>query len=94
MNPTLGEIQGAINSTAKQVLAVAKGLRCWGGKDGATTYYQLIAKDKEVRRLGGGCLEARVKCRGMGWLGVGAGPGDCLAELWNVVMDCMSGASW
>lgn len=48
MNPTLEEIQGAINSTAKQVLAVSKSLPCWGGKESAATYYELIAKDKEV----------------------------------------------
>jgi dynein heavy chain len=48
MNPTLEEIQGAINSTAKQVLAVSKSLPCWGSKESVATYYELIAKDKEV----------------------------------------------
>lgn len=47
MNPTLDDIQVAINDCAKRVLTTSKKLPCWG-LDGVNTYNDLIACDKEV----------------------------------------------
>lgn len=51
MNPTLEEIQEAINTTAKKILGTSKKLRCWGMSHGPATYYDLIARDKEVVKV-------------------------------------------
>jgi dynein heavy chain len=48
LNPTLDGIQEAINSTAKAILRASRKLRCWGMLNGPPTYYDLIARDKEV----------------------------------------------
>eukprot|EP00882_Tetradesmus_deserticola_P029956 GHRQ01033598.1.p1 GENE.GHRQ01033598.1~~GHRQ01033598.1.p1 ORF type:complete len:173 (+),score=58.59 GHRQ01033598.1:276-794(+) len=48
LNPTLDDIQDAINSTAKTILQASRQLRCWGMINGPPTYYDLIARDKEV----------------------------------------------
>eukprot|EP00955_Chlamydomonas_euryale_P103513 365498-Chlamydomonas_euryale.AAC.1 len=47
MNPSLDEIQDAINSCAKRVLVTSKSLPCWG-IPGTETYYDFIASDKEI----------------------------------------------
>uniref|UniRef100_A0A383W453 AAA+ ATPase domain-containing protein n=1 Tax=Tetradesmus obliquus TaxID=3088 RepID=A0A383W453_TETOB len=48
LNPTLDGIQDAVNSTAKAILQASRQLRCWGMIGGPPTYYDLIARDKEV----------------------------------------------
>lgn len=48
MNPTLADIQAAINECAKKVLTTSKRLPAWGMDSVATTYHELIAQDKEV----------------------------------------------
>jgi hypothetical protein len=48
LNPTLDGIQSAVNSTAKAILQASGRLRCWGHVNGPPTYYDLIARDKEV----------------------------------------------
>lgn len=47
MNPTLEEIQAAINQCAKKVLTISKQLPAWG-MDNVATYHEMIAGDKEV----------------------------------------------
>ncbi|DBA69380.1 TPA: Dynein gamma chain, flagellar outer arm [Trebouxia sp. C0005] len=51
MNPTLDDIQAAINATAKKILSCGKQLQVWGGKAGAATYYDMIARDKEIVKV-------------------------------------------
>ena len=51
MSPSLDDIQGAVNTTAKKVLRVAHDLPLWGGGSdaaGARTFYDLIAGDREI----------------------------------------------
>ena len=50
MNPSLEEIQGAINSTAKKVLRASESLRMWGaaGLESVENFYHWIASDKEI----------------------------------------------
>lgn len=47
MNPSLDEIQEAINSCAKKILATSQSLPCWGMPD-VDTFYEFIACDKEI----------------------------------------------
>ena len=49
MNPSLEDIQGAINSTAKKVLRVSESLEMWGveGTSGKN-FFHWIASDKEI----------------------------------------------
>lgn len=51
LTPTLDQIQEAINATAKKILSTSKKLRCWGMTNGPPTYYDLIARDKEVVKV-------------------------------------------
>jgi hypothetical protein len=51
LTPTLDQIQEAINATAKKILSTSKKLRCWGMSNGPPTYYDLIARDKEVVKV-------------------------------------------
>eukprot|EP00884_Botryococcus_braunii_P007425 jgi/Botrbrau1/16684/Bobra.0317s0002.1 len=52
MRPTLEEIQGAINATAKKVLAAGRNLKVWGGDpNAAPTYDCMIAQDKEIVKV-------------------------------------------
>ena len=52
MNPSLEEIQCAINTTAKAILGCSKKLDAWGiGCDDQRTYYDMIARDKEVVKV-------------------------------------------
>ena len=51
MNPTLEDIQGAINATAKKVLKISESLHMWGGAPGKSdgrTFHEWIASDKEI----------------------------------------------
>ena len=50
MNPSLEEIQGAINSTAKKILRASESLRMWGaaGLESVENFYHWIASDKEI----------------------------------------------
>ena len=50
MNPSLEEIQGAINSTAEKVLRASESLRMWGaaGLESVENFYHWIASDKEI----------------------------------------------
>ncbi|CAD7698753.1 unnamed protein product [Ostreobium quekettii] len=52
MNPSLEEIQCAINTTAKAILGCSQKINAWGmeGGDGGT-YYDMIAKDKQVVKV-------------------------------------------
>lgn len=47
MNPSLDEIQRAINACTKKVLTTSKRLPCWGIDD-RKTFHELIASDKDV----------------------------------------------
>ncbi|MEW5318622.1 MAG: hypothetical protein WDW38_009830 [Sanguina aurantia] len=47
MNPSLDEIQSAINACTKKVLTTSKRLPCWGIDD-RKTFHELIASDKDV----------------------------------------------
>lgn len=52
MNPSLEEIQNAINMTAKAILACSKELTAWGmGDDGPENYYDMITQDKEIVKV-------------------------------------------
>ena len=52
MNPSLEEIQCAINTTAKAILGCSKKLDAWGmGCAEECTYYDMIARDKEVVKV-------------------------------------------
>ncbi len=53
LNPPLSEIQEAINTSAKRIIGTSRKLRCWGmpAGQGPASYYELIAKDKEVVRM-------------------------------------------
>ena len=49
MNPSLEEIQGAINSTAKKILRASESLRMWGAAgQSVENFYHWIASDKEI----------------------------------------------
>jgi len=51
MNPTLEDIQGAINATAKKVLKISESLHMWGGAPGKSdgrNFHEWIASDKEI----------------------------------------------
>jgi dynein heavy chain len=48
MNPSLEDIQGAINSTAKKVLKVSESLHMWGARASGRKFYDWIASDKEI----------------------------------------------
>jgi dynein heavy chain len=48
MNPSLEDIQGAINSTAKKVLKVSESLHMWGDGGSGRKFYDWIASDKEI----------------------------------------------
>ena len=54
MNPTLDEIQGAINASARAVLSCAKALTVWENDEGYAAHkrvYDVISRDKEVVRV-------------------------------------------
>lgn len=52
MSPSLEDIQGAVNTTAKKVLRVSAELTLWGGdSSGAKTFYDLIARDREIVKV-------------------------------------------
>eukprot|EP00798_Chlamydomonas_sp_ICE-L_P031303 gene31303-6451_t len=47
MNPSLTDIQSAINICAKKILTTSKMLPCWGMPE-HTTFHELIIQDKEI----------------------------------------------
>jgi len=51
MNPRVDDIQAAINTIAKRVLQSSKLLSCWGMPGGPATYYDMIARDKEIVKI-------------------------------------------
>jgi dynein heavy chain len=54
MNPTLGEIQNAINASARAVLSCSKALSVWQNDDGyaaSKRVFDVISRDKEVVRV-------------------------------------------
>jgi dynein heavy chain len=58
-NPSLDDIQSAVNSVAKRMLKASEELYMWGGNEGRT-YYDYIACDKEIVKsvlLLTGCIE-------------------------------------
>jgi len=50
MNPSLDEIQQAINASAKRVLRCSQDLTMWGPNSGQS-FYQLIARDREIVKV-------------------------------------------
>ncbi len=52
MNPSLEDIQSAINTTAKKILGCAKKLKSWGmAPGGPATFYDRIASDREIVKV-------------------------------------------
>ena len=51
MNPSLDDIQAAINSTAKKVLKASADLKMWGVGNRSATYFDRLAADKEIVKV-------------------------------------------
>lgn len=52
LNPSLDDIQKAINTTAKQIICCSQSMKVWGCSDVEDeTFYDLIAQDNEIVKV-------------------------------------------